>query len=224
MLGWIASICAPRPTPVGDAVVHVSAGIGRALEVHAPRARTLGRLGAAGGDDRSVCEPHRLVLDRTEDAVRQPSRVGPRPPAVARRSHHAPPALRTRADLVEQRQRLVAAPRTTPGSSTGAACHPAARRSRLRRRRPFAALTRRDSQMPTSAAPSRVPPNHAATSPSFVSTIVEACALANGAVSNTNSEPATPRATESSVPFVSRAAAGRIADRPATAFGPMLLM
>src|SRR5437016_957546 len=50
---------------------------------------------------------------------------------------------------------------------------------------PFA---RRESQMLTSAAPSRVPPNHAATSPSFVSTIVEACALANGAVSNTNSD------------------------------------
>src|SRR5256714_12549684 len=43
-------------------------------------------------------------------------------------------------------------------------------------------------QMPTSAAPSRVPPNHAATRPSRVSTIVDACALANGAVSNTNSE------------------------------------
>src|SRR5947207_11206701 len=49
-------------------------------------------------------------------------------------------------------------------------------------------VPRRESQMPTSAAPSRVPPNHAATSPSFVSTIVEACALANGAVSNTNSD------------------------------------
>src|SRR2546430_14210466 len=42
--------------------------------------------------------------------------------------------------------------------------------------------------MPTSSAPSRVPPNHAATSPSLVSTSVDACALANGAVSNTNSD------------------------------------
>src|SRR6516164_318792 len=46
----------------------------------------------------------------------------------------------------------------------------------------------RDSQMPTSAAPSRVPPNQAVTSPSRVSTIVDACALVKGAVSNTNSE------------------------------------
>src|SRR5262245_35719804 len=50
---------------------------------------------------------------------------------------------------------------------------------------------RRDNQMPTSGAPSRVPPNQAETSPSLVSTIVEACALANGAVRNTNSEPTT---------------------------------
>src|SRR5918999_680325 len=41
--------------------------------------------------------------------------------------------------------------------------------------------------MPTSLAPSRVPPNHAATKPSGVSAIVEACALAKGAVSKTNS-------------------------------------
>src|SRR5258706_10598502 len=50
------------------------------------------------------------------------------------------------------------------------------------------AVVRRESQMPTSTAPSRVPPNHAATSPSLVSAIVEACALANGAVSKTNSD------------------------------------
>src|SRR5688572_22781056 len=47
--------------------------------------------------------------------------------------------------------------------------------------------TRRDTQMPTSFAPSRVPPNQAATRPSRVSAIVDACALANGADSNTNS-------------------------------------
>src|SRR5262249_40370418 len=51
--------------------------------------------------------------------------------------------------------------------------------------------------MPTSAAPSRVPPNHAATSPSFVSTIVDACALANGAVSNTNSACGGPATSAS---------------------------
>src|SRR5262252_8574586 len=42
--------------------------------------------------------------------------------------------------------------------------------------------------MPTSSAPSRVPPNHAETNPSRVSTIVDACALANGAVSKMNSD------------------------------------
>jgi hypothetical protein len=47
---------------------------------------------------------------------------------------------------------------------------------------------RRDIQIPTSFAPSRVPPNQADTSPSRVSAIVEACALANGADSKMNSD------------------------------------
>jgi hypothetical protein len=41
--------------------------------------------------------------------------------------------------------------------------------------------------MPTSEFPSRVPPNQAATSPSFVSAIVEAWHEANGALSKMNS-------------------------------------
>src|SRR3954468_17413524 len=47
---------------------------------------------------------------------------------------------------------------------------------------------RRESQMPTSPDPYRVPPNQAATRPSRVSTMVEAWALANGALSKMNSE------------------------------------
>jgi hypothetical protein len=62
----------------------------------------------------------------------------------------------------------------------------------------------RDTQMPTSGAPSRVPPNHAATSAARVSTIVDACALANGAVSKMNSDRTTASVAD-----------GCAADRPA---------
>ena len=48
-------------------------------------------------------------------------------------------------------------------------------------------LTWRDTQMPTSLAPSRVPPNQAVTRPSRVSAMVEACTLGNGADSKMNS-------------------------------------
>ena len=168
------------------------AAVGAALEVEAPRARPPGGLRAARADQRAVGEPHRLVLDRAEHAVGQAPGIGPRPPVVARRANHAPPRLRARTDLVEERQRLVRASRTARGSSTGAACHRAGRRWPLRReastRRARAATT----QMPTSGLPSFVPPNHAATSPPFVSTIVEACALGKEAVSYTSSELIRP--------------------------------
>jgi hypothetical protein len=55
-----------------------------------------------------------------------------------------------------------------------------------------APLTCRDDQIPMSGAPSRLPPNQAATRPSFVSTIVDACALAKGAASKTNSDATIP--------------------------------
>src|SRR5262249_16580912 len=48
---------------------------------------------------------HRLVLDGTEDRRRKAPRLAPRPTEVARRSHHAPPRLRARPNLVEQHQR-----------------------------------------------------------------------------------------------------------------------
>ena len=50
-------------------------------------------------------------------------------------------------------------------------------------------------QIETSRWPSSVPPNHAASSPSLVSTIVDAWADANGARSNTNPEDTMPEAT-----------------------------
>ncbi len=48
--------------------------------------------------------------------------------------------------------------------------------------------SKRAVQIETSGRPSSLPPNHAASSPSRVSTIVEAWADANGARSNTGSD------------------------------------
>ena len=83
MLGWIASIASPVGDAGGADIVHVAPAIGRSLEVHAPRARPLRRLGAAAREERAVGKPHGLVLDRTENAVRQAAARRPRPPAVA---------------------------------------------------------------------------------------------------------------------------------------------
>src|SRR3954454_7583728 len=54
--------------------------------------------------------------------------------------------------------------------------------------------SRRDTQMPTSSAPSRFPPNHAAISLPFDSQIVDAWQEGNGAVSKMNSDGTTGEA------------------------------
>ena len=98
----MASMSGPS---AGRTIVQVLPPSRAALEVHAPLARLLRRLGARRAEERPVGQPHRLVLDRAENAVRQPGRFAPRPAVVAGCARHAPPALRTRPDLIEQRQR-----------------------------------------------------------------------------------------------------------------------
>src|SRR6185503_16634550 len=49
----------------------------------------------------------RLVLDRTENAVRQACRLAPRLAAVFARLEHAPPLTGARADFVKEHQRTV---------------------------------------------------------------------------------------------------------------------
>ena len=95
---------------VGDGRTDESPGlasVGRSFEVHAPEARLIGRLGAAGADDGAVGQPHRLVFDRTEHSVREAQRGAPRSTAVARRHRHAPPRARAWPDLVEEADRSV---------------------------------------------------------------------------------------------------------------------
>src|SRR5437764_6694833 len=95
--GSLARRVGPRNRPC-------AARIDAALEVNPPRARAVRRFGTAATHDRSIRQPHRLVLDRAEDAIGQPSRVAPRAARVARRANHPPPALRTGTDCVEQPQ------------------------------------------------------------------------------------------------------------------------
>jgi hypothetical protein len=60
-------------------------------------------------------------------------------------------------------------------------------------------LTFRDNQIPTSGFRSRVPPNHAATKPAFVSAMVEAWHCGNGAVSKMNSDLSKPGCSAANV-------------------------
>src|SRR5262249_17031415 len=66
--------------------------------------------------------------------------------------------------------------------------------------------SRRATQMPTSSFRSRVPPNHAATRPSFVSAMVEAWHDGNGAFSKMNSALTTPGSAAGAVQASSGAA------------------
>ena len=94
-------------------------------------------------------------------------------PAVARGARHAPPLRGLGPDLVEQRQRAGRGSNSTgfqQGCRVPSGCTPLATSTGA----VHAPLTSRAIQMPTSGAPSRVPPNHAATRPSFVATMVEA--------------------------------------------------
>ena len=162
------------------------AGIAGAFEVHSPDAWRVRRLCAAPRDDRSVLQTDGFVLDRPQDAIGQPPAIAPRPPLVRRRADHAPPGAGIRSHFIEERELACAQleenriPRRESPPVVLHACRHFYRWVHL-------PLTRRDSQMPTSSAPSRVPPNQAATRPLRVSTMVDACALANGADSKMNS-------------------------------------
>src|SRR6185503_16264475 len=68
--------------------------------------------------------------------------------------------------------------------------------------------------------PSPVPPNHAETSPSFVSTMVEACALGNGAVSYTNSDVINPEVNAAGAAPFSCAAGCCTAAMPSPEYTP----
>ena len=134
-----------------------------ALEVHAPDARRSVDSVLLRADG-AVPEPHRLVLDRAQ--IRRA--------AAARRSMsvHRPVTFEscpTSFGGSDRPCRRASAPpgiRTTPDSSTDAASVRLHAGRNLDRRCPPPA-TCRDSQIPTSFAPSRVPPNQAATSPSL---------------------------------------------------------
>jgi hypothetical protein len=80
-----------QPLPAG-------ALVRRTLEMHAP-AQMFGAGRAKEG------QAHRLVLDRPEDAPRQPPRGGPSAPAICRGAQRAQPAARARPFLVEQQER-----------------------------------------------------------------------------------------------------------------------
>ena len=155
------------------------AQVGRPFEVDAPAPV----LGAGGAQQRAVGEHDRLVLDRAEDTLGEPARPRPGPAAVVRRREHPPPRARATGRPC---RRAAAAPSpsapagTGPGSSRGTAGRPPACRRRPRPVPSSAPTTRRATQMPTSSAPSLVPPNQAATRPPGVSAIVEAWHDANG--------------------------------------------
>ena len=104
------------------------------------RCRSIARSGAASRRV-SVLEPasrsplaqlHRLVLDRSEDAVGKARRRRPGPAAVGGRRHHAPPRAGARSDLVEEQQRARSRAGTAPDSTSGSAARPTARRWRPR--------------------------------------------------------------------------------------------
>ena len=180
----MASIDAPSQDG-GRMIVPRFAIVAAALEMHAPLLG-LSAFGAAGA---------RIVPSGSRTGL---FLIGPRMPSGSRRAslhvlppsrrrpHHAPPRARARADLVEQRERPwpeLEEHRVPRGIPLAVRLHAVRHLDGLR---PFAVALPRH-QMPTSSAPSRVPPNHAATRPSRVSTIVDACALANGADSKINS-------------------------------------
>ena len=75
--------------------------VGRPLEMGAPAQM----LGARRTKDDTARQRDRLVLDRSQNAAREPPRRRPGTAAVGGAADHAPPAARTRADLVEQQQR-----------------------------------------------------------------------------------------------------------------------
>jgi hypothetical protein len=77
------------------------AQVGSALEMRAPPQM----LGAGRTKQRAVAKYHRLVLDRTENAVRQTPGVTPSAPAIGGDAQHTPPAPWARPDLVEQQER-----------------------------------------------------------------------------------------------------------------------
>src|SRR5205823_4080409 len=86
------------------------AQVGRPLEADAAgdsRRLVLEAFDARGAEDRAVEHRDRLVLDRTEDAVGQALRRGPRLPAVGRGLQLAPPRAGRRADLIEEHERPV---------------------------------------------------------------------------------------------------------------------
>ncbi len=145
-------------------------------------------LGAGAGQHHARGNLHRLCANRTEDplaaARSHPTTCAPRRATCAQ----APTTHLDSAQLCRTTPADRSSAGTAPDSSTGTACHPAARRWRPRpastRRRPHGVppRCRRQDSFPC------VPPNHAATRPSRVSTIVEACADGNGARSKTNSD------------------------------------
>ena len=75
------------------------------LEVDLPAGSGLQSLGTASGQDRAILQLHGLVLDRAEDAIRQPARLTPGLAIVIAEAQQAPPLDRIRADLVIQLQR-----------------------------------------------------------------------------------------------------------------------
>ena len=205
-----------RPQPAGTAAVHVRpASVVRSKCTRHTLGRS-SRLGAAGGNQSSISKLNGLVFDRTQDAVRQASGVGPGPPAVARSSNHPPPALWTWRRPCRRASASVSGCSNSTGFQQAyrppSACIPVATSIG----RVHSPVTRRDSQMPTSVAPSRVPPNHAVTSPSRVSTMVDGGALANGADSNTNSVSVTPLADVDTCVCFSRVAVCRCRDSSVT--------
>ena len=136
----------PRPGP---------AEVGGPLEVDPPAVV----LGARPAEERAVGQGDRLVLDRAEDALRQPP--GPRPGSGRRRRWPSASPTRPRASGRPCRRGGAgrSRPDRGPGSSRGGGAPRRLRRRTGRRRRPRPAPTTarpgslRATQMPTSGLP-----------------------------------------------------------------------
>src|SRR5690554_6739241 len=79
-------------------------------------------LRAGAGDDGTIVEHHRLVLDRSDDAVRQSLRHRPASSSIPRYDAHPPPLAGVRPNLVEEHQRPAGGPEEyrVPGGEAGA--------------------------------------------------------------------------------------------------------
>ena len=121
-----------------------------------------------------------------QDAIGQPPAIAPRPPLVRRCADHAPPGTGVRSHFIEERELACAQleenriPRRVSPPVVLHACR------HFYRWGPLAADAPRQPDADIGGA-FRVPPNQAATRPLRVSTMVDACALANGADSKMNS-------------------------------------